>query len=166
MDAPTQATVSERRPLTRTKYLYLCAWIASYTYSLDVISEFKGYDLFFFGSFAVFGPELRAMVRSRSRSIRSLRFLLWMFAWGSCVALASQGFLQEPSIERAQVIGLRFSRVVNYVAIFGVIRCSKLSPGRLWGLRHDGEWFHVGTPEALRGIEDAFHPQNTGAVQR
>ena len=41
MDAPTHATVSERRPLTRARYLYLCAWIASYTYSLDVVSEFK-----------------------------------------------------------------------------------------------------------------------------
>ena len=27
---------------------------------------------------------------------------------------------------------------------------------RLWGLRHDGRWFHVGTPEALKGVEDAL----------
>lgn len=131
MDAPTYATAPQRRPLTRNRYLYLCAWIASYTYTLDVVSEFKLYDFFLFGSLFVFGPELQAMVRSRSRSIRSLRFLLWMFAWGSCVSLASQGFLQEPSMERALVIGLRFVRVVNYAAIFGVIRCSDLSPGRL-----------------------------------
>jgi N-acetyl-alpha-D-muramate 1-phosphate uridylyltransferase len=29
--------------------------------------------------------------------------------------------------------------------------------GRLWGLRHDGRWFHVGTPEALKGVEAALH---------
>ena len=29
--------------------------------------------------------------------------------------------------------------------------------GRLWGIRHDGEWFHVGTPESLREVEDALH---------
>ncbi|NIA68003.1 nucleotidyltransferase family protein [Pelagibius litoralis] len=29
--------------------------------------------------------------------------------------------------------------------------------GRLWGIRHDGEWYHVGTPESLREVEDALH---------
>jgi len=28
--------------------------------------------------------------------------------------------------------------------------------GRLWGLRHDGEWFHVGTPEQLHEVENAL----------
>ncbi len=37
---------------------------------------------------------------------------------------------------------------------------------RLWGLRHDGEWFHVGTPEALAEVEDALHHMSLGAVQR
>jgi MurNAc alpha-1-phosphate uridylyltransferase len=37
---------------------------------------------------------------------------------------------------------------------------------RLWGLRHDGEWFHVGTPEALDDVEDALHHLNLGAIQR
>lgn len=32
-----------------------------------------------------------------------------------------------------------------------------IEAGRLWGLRHDGRWFHVGTPEALKGVEDALH---------
>lgn len=29
--------------------------------------------------------------------------------------------------------------------------------GRLWGLRHDGEWYHVGTPAELQAVEDALH---------
>ncbi len=37
---------------------------------------------------------------------------------------------------------------------------------RLWGLRHDGEWFHVGTPQALDEVEDALHHMSFGAVQR
>jgi MurNAc alpha-1-phosphate uridylyltransferase len=37
---------------------------------------------------------------------------------------------------------------------------------RLWGLRHDGEWFHIGTPEALRDVEDALHPLSELSVQR
>jgi MurNAc alpha-1-phosphate uridylyltransferase len=37
---------------------------------------------------------------------------------------------------------------------------------RLQGLRHDGEWFHVGTPEALAEVEDALHHLSLGAVQR
>ncbi len=37
---------------------------------------------------------------------------------------------------------------------------------RLWGLRHDGEWFHVGTPEDLREVEDELHYLSSRAVQR
>jgi MurNAc alpha-1-phosphate uridylyltransferase len=37
---------------------------------------------------------------------------------------------------------------------------------RLWGLRHDGEWFHIGTPENLRDVEDALHPLSEHSVQR
>ena len=37
---------------------------------------------------------------------------------------------------------------------------------RLWGLRHDGRWFHVGTPDALGQVEDALHYLNDSAVQR
>jgi MurNAc alpha-1-phosphate uridylyltransferase len=37
---------------------------------------------------------------------------------------------------------------------------------RLCGLRHDGEWFHVGTPEALGDVENALHHLNLGVVQR
>src|SRR3546814_8059037 len=29
--------------------------------------------------------------------------------------------------------------------------------GRLWGLRHEGEWYHVGTPAELSAVEDALH---------
>ena len=36
--------------------------------------------------------------------------------------------------------------------------------GRLYGLRHDGEWFHVGTPAALEEVEDALHHLGPGAV--
>ena len=38
--------------------------------------------------------------------------------------------------------------------------------GRLRGLRHDGEWFHIGTPENLREAEEALHPLTTLSVQR
>lgn len=37
---------------------------------------------------------------------------------------------------------------------------------RLWGLRHDGEWFHIGTPENLRDVEDALHPMSAHSDQR
>lgn len=37
---------------------------------------------------------------------------------------------------------------------------------RLWGVRHDGEWFEVGTPEALRLAEDALHYLDSYAVHR
>ena len=29
--------------------------------------------------------------------------------------------------------------------------------GRLYGLRHDGEWFHIGTPESLAEAEERLH---------
>ncbi len=28
--------------------------------------------------------------------------------------------------------------------------------GRLWGIRHDGEWFHVGTPEGLAEVDEVL----------
>ncbi len=37
---------------------------------------------------------------------------------------------------------------------------------RLWGLRHDGEWFHIGTPDNLRDVEDALHPLSEHSDQR
>ena len=37
---------------------------------------------------------------------------------------------------------------------------------RLWGVRHDGEWFHVGTPDALEATEEALHFLNVLAVHR
>jgi len=33
-----------------------------------------------------------------------------------------------------------------------------LAAGRLYGLRHDGTWYHVGTPEDLRRVEVALRP--------
>ena len=41
-----------------------------------------------------------------------------------------------------------------------------LETERLWGLRHDGEWFHVGTPESLRTVESALHHMNVLSVHR
>ncbi len=41
-----------------------------------------------------------------------------------------------------------------------------IESARLWGLRHDGRWFHVGTPEALQGVEDALHHLRATAVQK
>jgi N-acetyl-alpha-D-muramate 1-phosphate uridylyltransferase len=38
--------------------------------------------------------------------------------------------------------------------------------GRLWGLRHDGEWYHVGTPAELRAVEDALHHLAESSGQR
>ncbi|HSR72606.1 MAG TPA: nucleotidyltransferase family protein, partial [Kiloniellales bacterium] len=37
---------------------------------------------------------------------------------------------------------------------------------RLWGLRHDGEWFHIGTPEGLAEVEEALHPLVFRSVHR
>ncbi len=37
---------------------------------------------------------------------------------------------------------------------------------RLWGLRHDGEWFHIGTPEALQVAEQTLHHMSFLTVQR
>ena len=34
--------------------------------------------------------------------------------------------------------------------------------GRLWGVRHDGLWFHVGTPEGLAETEELLRPPRTG----
>jgi len=37
---------------------------------------------------------------------------------------------------------------------------------RLWGLRHDGEWFHIGTPAGLAQVEAELHPLVFHSVQR
>ena len=41
-----------------------------------------------------------------------------------------------------------------------------LEAERLWGLRHDGDWFHIGTPEGLEEVEEALHPLASHSVQR
>ena len=38
--------------------------------------------------------------------------------------------------------------------------------GRLHGICHDGEWFHVGTPEDLKFAEDAMHHMSVPAIHR
>jgi MurNAc alpha-1-phosphate uridylyltransferase len=35
--------------------------------------------------------------------------------------------------------------------------------GRLWGVRHDGLWFHVGTPEGLAETEEILRPPRNGS---
>lgn len=37
--------------------------------------------------------------------------------------------------------------------------------GRLFGIRHDGEWFHIGTPEELRDAETALEELSFTSVQ-
>ena len=37
--------------------------------------------------------------------------------------------------------------------------------GRLFGIRHDGEWFHIGTPEELRDAEAALQELSFTSVQ-
>jgi MurNAc alpha-1-phosphate uridylyltransferase len=38
--------------------------------------------------------------------------------------------------------------------------------GRLWGMRHDGEWYHVGTPAALAEAETVIHQSSKPADTR
>jgi N-acetyl-alpha-D-muramate 1-phosphate uridylyltransferase len=38
--------------------------------------------------------------------------------------------------------------------------------GRLYGLRHDGEWFHIGTPHGLAEVEEAMHHMTFSSPQR
>ncbi len=47
-----------------------------------------------------------------------------------------------------------------------VIYDKAVAAGRLAGLRHDGEWFHIGTPEGLTEVEEALHPLSFHSVQR
>jgi MurNAc alpha-1-phosphate uridylyltransferase len=37
-----------------------------------------------------------------------------------------------------------------------------LAAGRLYGLRHDGLWYHVGDPEGLQAVEEALGPDRSG----
>jgi len=34
--------------------------------------------------------------------------------------------------------------------------------GRLYGLRHDGQWYHVGTPELLKSVEARLEARHAG----
>jgi MurNAc alpha-1-phosphate uridylyltransferase len=38
--------------------------------------------------------------------------------------------------------------------------------GRLFGLRHDGEWFHIGTPQGLQEVEAALHLMAFNSTQK
>jgi MurNAc alpha-1-phosphate uridylyltransferase len=41
-----------------------------------------------------------------------------------------------------------------------------IKTGRLYGIVHDGEWFHVGTPEALNEAEDYMRKRYSGIKRR
>ena len=41
-----------------------------------------------------------------------------------------------------------------------------IKAGRLYGIVHDGEWFHVGTPEALDEAEDYMRKRYSGIIHR
>lgn len=41
-----------------------------------------------------------------------------------------------------------------------------LESGRLYGLRHDGEWFHISTPQGLAEVEEAMHHMAFSSPQR
>jgi len=41
-----------------------------------------------------------------------------------------------------------------------------IEAGRLWGLRHDGEWYHIGTPEGLAEVEAELHHLSGQAENR
>ncbi len=47
-----------------------------------------------------------------------------------------------------------------------VIYDAAIERGRLFGLCHDGEWFHVGTPEDLKLAENEMHYLSTPAAHR
>jgi len=37
---------------------------------------------------------------------------------------------------------------------------------RLFGMRHDGEWFHIGTPQGLAEVEEAMHHMTFASPQK
>ena len=41
-----------------------------------------------------------------------------------------------------------------------------IETGRLYGIVHDGEWFHIGTPEALDEAEDYMRKRYSGIKRR
>ncbi len=41
-----------------------------------------------------------------------------------------------------------------------------IAEGRLYGIVHDGEWFHIGTPEALAQAEAYMHARFAGKMRR
>ena len=59
-----------------------------------------------------------------------------------------------------------FEGVEDGAFSLNVIYDKALEAERLAGLRHDGEWFHIGTPEGLKEVEDALHPLTSHSVQR
>ncbi len=59
-----------------------------------------------------------------------------------------------------------FEGVEDGAFSLNVIYDKALEAGRLAGLRHDGEWFHIGTPEGLKEVAEALHPLASHSVQR
>jgi O-antigen ligase len=107
----------------------LLIWIGSFTYSIDVISELKLYDLAFFVCLVYFRREFATALTSGDPILRSLRFLIAVFIWGTLVSmLAIEDHVGERWME---ILALRLTRLVNYVSVFAVIRCMYLTRGAL-----------------------------------
>lgn len=63
------------------------------------------------------------------------------------------------------------SRALFATAPKGPFRLTRLwkeaqDRGRLFGLAHDGAWFHVGTPDALASADDQLDPRNARWLER
>ena len=59
-----------------------------------------------------------------------------------------------------------FSRTPKGPFSLNLLYDRAIENGRLYGIVHDGEWFHVGTPEALHEAEDYMNSRYSGIKHR
>lgn len=105
--------------------VFLCIWIISFTVGLDILSEFKLYDILFLLALIFFHGRITSLNWQEDRSLLWLRRFLIIFIFGTIVSLFSERYLGMT------VIGLRLFRLMGYIWIFFIIRSLWLSKKQL-----------------------------------
>jgi hypothetical protein len=110
-----------RGGLTSIGFFIISCWIASFTVSLDIVYEFKLYDILSVIGVIFFSRELVLGLKSNRSPFFITKLLLLIFAFGTLVSVVRSLETGSLGIGEVDVLAIRAYRVFSFIAIFIII---------------------------------------------